>query len=227
MKTLVRVSTGMLLSVVLCPTSVFGQTIDSMDQFGEFRHTYYLEPRPQLIPAAMIFLNTSALASNPDRAPLVTMSLSCILHRPELEDRSWDAELAKLREPARGVVQKAIVTEPDALLAQVPISPTLNDMNWACFFGSGEEKYLDNLVNALSHLIEEKDLNSFLTGATAMWSLSSNALAHARVKAKLDNLRATKGQLQPIAVAILTKSPEELRAETTAYVKEQRQQGVW
>ena len=226
MRTLARLAGFMLLSGTFCPTSAVGQ-IDSLDQFAEFSQTYYSEPRPDLVPAALAFLNTSPLVSNPDRAPFVTMSLSCILHRPEFKDRSWDAELAKLHEPARGVVQEAISTGPEALLSLVAVSPKRNDMNWACFFGSGEEKYLDNLVEVLAYLEERKDLNLFLTGATAQWSLSSNALDHPRVKAKLEQLSATKGPMQKIAAETLAKSPEQLRAETTAVVKEQRQRGVW
>ena len=226
MRTFARLAQVMLISLALCPTSAFGQ-IDSLDQFAEFSQTYYTNPRPDLVPAALAFLDTSPLVSNPDRAPFVTMSLSCILHRPEFEGRSWDAELAKLHEPARGVVQAAISTGPEALLSLTPISPKRNDMNWACFFGSGEEKYLDNLVEVLAYLEERKDLNLFLTGATAQWSLSSNALDHPRVKAKLEQLSATKGPLQEIAAATLAKSPEQIRAETTAVVKEQRQRGVW
>ena len=226
MHTFARIAQLILISLVLCPTSAFGQ-IDSLDQFAEFSQTYYTEPRPDLIPAALKFLDTSPLVSNPDRVPMVTMSLSCIFHRPELKSRSWDAELARLTEPARGVVQAAISTGPDALLSLTPISPRRNDMNWACFFGSGEEKYLDKLVEALGNLGERKDLNLFMTGATAQWSLSNNALDHPRVKAKLEQLSATKGPVQEITAATLAKSPEQIRAETTAIVKEQRQRGVW
>ena len=99
MRTFARLAGVTLLSCTLCPTAALGQ-IDSLDQFAEFSQTYYSEPRPHLVPAALAFLNTSPLVSNPDRAPFVTMSLSCILHRPELKDRSWDAELAKLHEVA-------------------------------------------------------------------------------------------------------------------------------
>jgi hypothetical protein len=217
---------AVLIGLIVSPTSAFGQ-IDSLQQFGEFSQNYYTEPRPDLIPAALAFLDTSPLASNPDRSPLVTMSLSCILHRPELKSRSWDAELAKLSEPARSLVQSAISTGPDALLSLVPISPNRNDMNWACFFGSGDEKYLDNIVVELAYLGERKDLNRFLTSASAQWSLSSNALDHPRVKAKLEQLSATKGPMQEIAADTLAISPEEIKANTTAVVKDQRQRGVW
>jgi hypothetical protein len=47
------------------------------------------------------------------------------------------------------------------------------------------------------------------------------------VKEKLEQIRSTKGPLRRAAAATLVKSPEELRAETTAIVKEQRQRGVW
>ncbi len=218
--------TVMLFGLILCPTSVLGQ-IDSPEQFGEFAQTYYTEPRPDLIPAALTFLDTSPLVSNPQRSPIVTMSLSCILHRPELKSRSWDVELAKLHEPALGLVQDAISTGPEALLSLIPDSPARNDMNWACFFGTGEEKYLDNLVEVLAYLEERKDLNRFMTGVSAQWSLSSNALDHPRVKAKLEQLRATKGPLQEIAAETLAKSPEEIKAEASAVVKDQHQRGVW
>jgi hypothetical protein len=235
MHTIARFSVGLLVSFVVAPISTYAQStardgaasIASLEEFGEFSQTYYSGPRPDLIPAALAFLDTSALISNPDRAPLVMMSLSCILHRPELKGRSWDAELAKLHEPARGVIQQAIFTEPDALLAKLPISPGRNDMNWACFFGSGEERYLDHIVEMLAYVDERQDPNAFLTGASAQWSLSSNARAHDEVKAKLERLRARKGPLQKIAAETLAKSPDQIRSETTAVMKAQHQRGAW
>ena len=233
MHTLRPFAAGILVPFLLCPLVASGAggekagSIDSMEQFGEFSQTYYTDPRPDLIPAALTFLNTSPLVSNAARVPMVTMSLSCILHRPELSSRSWAADVAKLEPPARAVVEKAIALEPEALLAETPKSPGRNDLNWACFFGSGEEKYLDNLVSALSDLGERKDRNAYLTAASAQWSLSSNAESHPRVKAKLEQLRAAQGPLQKFAAETLKKSPQQIRADTTALLKDQRERGVW
>jgi len=225
----------MRLGLMLLPISVLAQpgdsdkpgSIDSLEQFGNFSQTYYAQPHPELIPAALTFLDSSSLTSNPDVVPLVAMSLSCILHRPELRGRSWDAELAKLHEPVRGIVDAAIAATPEMMLDLVPLSPRRNDMNWACFFGSGEEQYLDNIVENLAYLGERKDLNKFMTASSAQWSLSSNALGHAPVMAKLVQLNNAKGPMQKIAGETLAKSAGELQSEATAVVKEQHQRGVW
>ena len=112
----------------------------------------------------------------------------------------------------------------DSILGEIEVSPPYNDINWAAYFASGNTDYLDNILKNTPYDLEREDLNLFMTGFSAKWSLCSNARQDKNVKAYLESVE--EGEKYPIA-EILEKEPYEFREKAIQVVKEQREKGVW
>jgi hypothetical protein len=200
----------------------------SLADLDYFSQHYYIEPRPDLVASAMTFISASGVAADPNASAPLLMSFSCIFSMHEKQRAAWTAHIDGLQEPARKLLTEAIQHSPAELLAAAPTSPAKNDMNWACFFATGDVQYLKSIIDVLQYVAERKDLNLFLTATSAKWSLSSNAKGDAKVKATVEALRDGGPQeLRRIAQEILTQNPEDIRAETIRVLREQKQKGVW
>ena len=102
-------------------------------------------------------------------------------------------------------------------------SPAYNDMNWSSYFASGNLKYLDNIISNIHYSNERIDMNLFLTGASAKWSLCSNARQDLNVKKYLKSQKKNNKSVGEI----LKKEPYEFKEETITVIKEQRAKGLW
>ncbi len=203
--------------------------ITTQNEFSVFTHTYYLNPNPGLIESALKFVNSSGLANKKKARDPILMSFSCIFSRSDsTQKEKWKNTINNLGDPAKSLLTVAINKTPNELLDSVKISPVKNDMNWACFFATGELRYLNGVISTLRYLDERKDVYLFLTAASAKWSLSSNARGHEKVRIAIKAARAGNNhKLSEIAEDILNKKPEEIRQETILVVKSQKEKGVW
>lgn len=221
---------GFILTIcqVSSAASVPLSTINSDEAFGKFSKTYYLNPKPEQIRGALTYLDSAELIKDTKTRPIITMFFSCILHRTDVQTESYLESTNKLHGSAREIAQAAISKEPDELFKDVKISPLYNDLNWACFFATGDEKYVKNVIFQLGYQTERKDMNLFFTGATAKWSLASSSQSHPIVKAAVVKLSKTDGApTQSIAQDILRQTPKEIVAEMRSIVQEQHSKGVW
>ena len=73
-------------------------------------------------------------------------------------------------------------------------SASLNDMYWGAFFATGRTVFLQKLVDQLRYVEEREDEALFLAGATAKWSLASNAQSHDLVRWILKSQTLTTDQ---------------------------------
>ena len=157
------------------------------------------------------------------------MSFSCIFSQYKSKEKdSWKDLIDKLSSPSKELLRRSIDESPRQILSSIPISPAKNDMNWACYFATGNLEYLNNIIHALKHLDERQDMNLFLTAASAQWSLSVNSKKHTQVRATMMAMKA--GDVIPmrtIASDILAKGPQVIRDETIAILKAQKESGAW
>lgn len=188
--------------------------------FSLFSMTYYEHPRPDLIEKAMLFFDRSGWAEIPNHQLAAVMTFSCIAHRPEQKAQQWTATIESLHEPARSLLRTAISTSPDDLLSKTPASARKNDGNWACFFATGNTKYIRNLLDVAAHYGERKDKDLYLTAATAMWSLVANSGVP-------EVHRYLQSDTGPVSKAILETNPEAITAEIKNTLAEQHQKGIW
>jgi hypothetical protein len=201
----------------------------SKEEFGSFMKYFYLKPDPSLVSPAIELLRESGIGSQPAaRAPLL-MAFSCTFSQfDELNKNKWKAEIATLTGDTHGLLSKAIVNNPETILNAVPSSPGKNDMNWQCFFATGDMKYLNDITRQLAFLNERRDANLFFTAASAKWSLASVSKTHSRVSSAIEAMRVGDVvEMRSVAQEILTKSPKQIQDETSTIVKTQREKGIW
>ena len=114
------------------------------------------------------------------------------------------------------------------MFLDTPTVPEKNDMSWGCFLVTGDTDYVQDVIAAMKHLDERKDLYVFLTGATAQWSLASLAASDDKVRARLEAAaKGTDPQIAAAAQVALTKPVGEIRATTIEILKQQKDAGVW
>ncbi len=203
---------------------------------SSFMEGFYLDPRPLLIEPAMRLLDQqNALADANARAPVIAFFGLVMAAYPEHMD-TWDAAIRSLDGDgldgdSRATFQAAInlAKRPGFLLDDHPPSPGHNDMLWGAFFASGDEAYLRAIVERLDHIDERKDLNLFLTAASAQWSLSSNAAGHLRVQTTLQEIHQSldDGVRRQALDAALTQDPASFGDSMMAVVEAQKAAGVW
>ncbi|MGI5173372.1 hypothetical protein H0R92_07190 [Treponema sp. OMZ 840] len=108
---------------------------------------------------------------------------------------------------------------------QAPVLPDTNDMYWASYFASGDEKYLDYIFQAALRF--QDDLSTpelFLTGQTALWSLASNARQFDSVRTYIDSKRSVH---KKTADYILYTDPEDIKTAIIRIIASQREKGLW
>ena len=199
------------------------------DDLGAFMEGYYLRPQPELIAAFVTALNGSSLVKKaPDAAPTVAFLSEVFAANPKRLPE-WQVLILKQDEETRAALMGALtLSEKGGVLALDGHSPGLNDMLWGAFFASGNAKFLQRLVEQLPYYGERKDLALFLTGATARWSLASNAQSKPRVRSILESiaLRTDKRSRELLAELLLV-DPASMKEETIEIVKRQKEAGVW
>jgi hypothetical protein len=221
-----------LLSWPLCwagaPAANKLTAITTHEQFSQFSQGYYRDPRPDLVDSAMRYATTKGLwAREASQAPLLA-SFSCIFARHQERREAWKKSIAALAEAPRKYFQRAMDTPPMQLLAEAAVSPEKNDMQWGCFFATGDERYLREVIATMGFLGERKDMRKYLAGASAQWSLADIAKRDAKVKAALQG--AAAGQDVKLAAAArdaLDKPVADIRASAEQVLRQQRDAGVW
>ena len=222
---------------IICTLSLFSSAtaenklnaITTIDEYGYFVETYYLHPEPKLINSAITYIGSSDHASDKNMKAGLLMSFSCLFSMYDHDYKEkWIQTINSIKDPEKSLLTKSVNSSPSELLKQTPLSAAKNDMNWACFFITGDSKYLNNIIQTLKYLDNRKDINLYLTAASAKWSLSSNARYHPKVKAEIEILKKdNKSPIQSIANDILIQSPQQVRQETIAVLKDQKSKGVW
>jgi len=226
-----------IIFIIICTLSFFSfaiakknlNTITTINEYGYFIETYYLHPEPKLINSAINFIGSSDNTFANNMKAGILMSFSCLfsIYDQEHKDK-WFQTIKTIKDPKKSLLTKAINTSPDELLKEVPLSAKKNDMNWACFYITGDNKYIGNIIHTLKHLDNRKNINLYLTAASAKWSLSSNARYHPKVKAEIEFFQKNnKSSIQTVANDILSQSPQQIREETISVIKDQKSNGIW
>ena len=107
-------------------------------------------------------------------------------------------------------------------------SAGLNDVYWGAFFASGNPKFIRKLIDQLRYWDERDDLSLFFAGATAKWSLASNAQSQVGVRSALEEakLNADK-RTQELITELLAQGPAQVKQEISEIVTKQREVGKW
>lgn len=210
----------LLLSVFLLNTMAYCQE-ESFD-FGKMMHTYYLEKDKDLLKHSVEYFNS--VSEDTDLSAIVTGFYGGLfLKSPEIRDEFRLALDQFTNTQIKSILHQLTHKDITSILENHPISPSFNDMNWAAYFATGNTNYVENILANCKHAKNRKDLNLFLTGASAQWSLCSNASQDKNVK---QFLKTTKN-FKKFATQILESDPLELKNKITRIVQEERTKGNW
>ncbi len=221
----------LVLAALFC-TSINAEEIRAITnpvELTEFAENYYLTPRPDLVESAFrYFISSDLVKLEKKRLPLL-LTFSCIFSNSDASHRDeWLKNLSGIDQQFQLIIKALFEYPPEKFLNEPTVSPLSNDMNWACFFASGKTKYLDNIIETLKYLDKNDELELYLTGASAKWSLSSNSRKHIRVQNFIETIKKTEPpEIQTILKEIIDKTPEQIQQESVAFLKEQRLKGVW
>lgn len=216
----------LLLMMSFGATALFSQeSITSPEEFNAFIHRYYLSPKPTLVPSAITHYAATYTANKSSLPPIISFFNRVFSDNPASRGE-WKKVIDRQEPELKEFLLAALNTDSSAYLANKKASPALNDMNWGAYFASGDEKYLKNLLDATRHRDERKDLNLFLAGFSAEWSLSSNARQHETVLKFLLREQG-KGKHRETITEILNTEPEGIRKKAIDVISQQKAKGVW
>ncbi|MBP7584483.1 MAG: hypothetical protein KBA61_10640 [Spirochaetes bacterium] len=217
---------NIILAATLCATALAAQEkIDTPQDFSVFVHGYYLSPRPGLVASAIEHYGSTYAANKSSLPPMIAFFNRIFSDNPGSR-AEWKKVIDRQAPELREQLLSALGTGAADFLAGKKISPSLNDMHWGAYFASGEEKYLDGILHVTRHGAERKDLNLFLTGFSAKWSLCSNARQHEKVLKYLLK-EQNKQEYRDTVSEILNTEPEVMRKKAIDVISAQKAKGVW
>lgn len=211
----------LVLSLLTFSRPSFGQSSDS--DFGELLQTYYLHKNVDIVNKAIDFINHTSM-NYEQLEPMLTGFFGALFSKNANAKAAFAASHEKIsRADVKQLMIRLTAIDIDKLYLKLPINPSYNDMNWASYFATGNVKYLDNIVYNIYYKQNRDDINLFLAGATAEWSLCSNAKQDAGVKKYLNSIKEKNEEINKI----LQSEPEYFKEEMNGIVNKQRQKGIW
>ena len=157
------------------------------DDVEKFSKSYYQNPRPEIVANLIEAMPMSGFFKRANSAPpfIAFFSEVFIANPTRLPD--WKVLIEKQDEETKAELQRAIaLSKAGGVMSIDGHSAAINDMYWGAFFASGKPSYVNKLIAQLQYWDERDDFDLFMAGATARWSLASNAQSHALVRSTLD-----------------------------------------
>jgi hypothetical protein len=205
------------------------------DDLNEWITYYYLYPTPELVPASWRLLVATPMADpepmaaffgrvfhqNPARIPSWVHELIGAAALPAQREFLWlslwfsdtaegrAALAASSERAAQGLLQR---TAPDPWTMTITSAGDL-DILWASFFATGDEQLLHRFVEVLPWSESRGNPQRLAIGASARWSLASNAAQHSQVMKFCE--RARRGEQEPLQ-ALLKDVLRQARQERAA-----------
>lgn len=210
-----------LLGTVWFSNLAYGK--DSQRDFSEIMQTYYLHQDKDIVEKTIEFVNNPK-ADYKRLEPILTGFFGALFSA----DTTVKSAFLKNSDKFQNIDFKQLfislnATNIDSIYSKTPLSPAFNDMNWSSYFATGNVKFLDRIISNIPLAENRIDRNLFLTGASAKWSLCSNARQDKQVKEYLSNQKDNKKVIKEI----LKKEPQEFKQEMKDIIAEQRAKGLW
>lgn len=199
----------------------FGQNSDR--QFGEILQSYYLYKDKDLINKTVDFVNNTNMEYN-SLSPILTGFFGALFLSDSIVKTNFISNLNKVeKSDIKELLNTLASSNIDSIYSRAKISTQFNDMNWSSFFATGNTKYLDNIIANIAYSENRSDINLFLSGASAKWSLCSNSKQDKKVKLYLTSLQDSNKTIKDI----LDKDQQFFREEMISILKQQKAKGIW
>jgi hypothetical protein len=201
-------------------------TLEGVDSFTA---TYYQRPRPDLIPDLFRALQPTGVSERPNAVPPFVGFFSEVFAANPGRLAEWEALVPKQEASTRRLLYQGLaLSRAGGVLTIEGHSPALNDMYWGAFGASGRTAFLQKLVDQLRYWDERDDQLLFFAGATAKWSLASNAQSDSLVRSTLagQTLKADQ-RTRALITELLTQPPAQVKQDIADIVRDQRAAGKW
>ena len=210
-----------LLGTVWFSNLIYGQ--DSQRDFSEIMQTYYLYQDKDIVEKTIEFVNNPK-ADYKRLEPILTGFFGALFSNDTIVRSAFFKNSDKFQNTEfKQLFIFLNATNIDSIYSKTHLTPAFNDMNWSSYFATGNVKFLDKIISNVPLAENRIDRNLFLTGASAKWSLCSNARQNKQVKEHLMNQKDNK----KIIKEILEKEPQEFKQEMKDIIVEQRAKGLW
>ena len=202
------------------------------EQFERMISTYYQKPSPGIITSAMNYMNEERMPKDKSQIPPFLGFFAIVFRDNPQRLLQWQSQYEAFNGNTKQLMEQAMAysQHPEKLLGadKEKLSPEQNDLCWGAYFASGDDVYLERLVDRLQYVGERKLFLVYVTAATAQWSLASNARHHRSVKEFLEKkVNTTTGPLQTAIKAALEQDPGSFRVEINKIVKEGQANKTW
>jgi hypothetical protein len=204
--------------------------ISTRKDLDAFVHSYYLEPKPDLVAQAIDVIASENLLNTDARFLYLGFFLQVYALNPK-QRAEWERLLEITSDPTRSaLLNEANVYKknPEGGFDMPNPSEQRNDMAWGAFFASGNTRFITMLMNDMMHVDEREDKKLFLAGSSAKLSLAKNAQLYPKVGAFLKNERnASEGRKKQLLSDVLSLNPDKIKEETEAIITKQKENGKW
>lgn len=220
------------------------KAIETDQDLNQWLTYYYLHPQPDLVVPATLLAEKKGYLSSEAGGPYMAFLSRVFAENPSklgtwikqldsipLRDKPmlWTALYWSHTKESATVLDEIVKTLPpkgqESLVEQIakppePIEkvtvsgPGVLDMLWGAFFATGDEKYVKRLISVLPWESQNKDLIKMQVGASARWSLTSNAEQHSKVLEICQQVRETEPSLRAVLDPVIEKATKNLAAAT-------------
>jgi hypothetical protein len=199
------------------------------DDFDAFVNKYYLQPQPDRIGSAIETLSSSGVLRIPEAVESITAFFSEVFGMNPTRVAEWQQVIDKAPPITRVVLGRALSwSRTGGVLQLEGRSPEMNNRYWGAFFASGNALYVKKLLDLVPFAEERNDFNLWAPGASAKWSLASNARQHVHVHVILEEEknRADK-RTQELIDELLSRDPARIGQEMADIYAKQKAAGKW
>ncbi len=226
----------MIEELTLCANNpappVLARTVPALrtsEEFYVFVTNYYLKPRPDYISDAIGMLSASGALQIPEAVGPMMGFFSEVFAANPSRLAEWQLLIGSQSGLAKSALDTAMSWSKNGGVLQLPgHSAQMNDLYWGAFFASGNAMYVKKLLEVAPLRNDQHDFIRWSAGATAMWSLASNARQHALVRTILERETRTAGKhTRQLINELLTRDPEQMRMEIVDTYAKHKAAGRW
>jgi len=212
---------ALLITIFFASISIAQHVIPS-DKIGTELQSFYQHPSASLLTDIVQSIDAdSSFLSKASSHPPIIGFLTVAFSRYKEEYDAYQSLAIQLKY-AQDFVRFCLDLSQtkDTILNWTGHDASLNDLHWGGFFASGDSRYIDRIVSEMQYCERTDSLVLFLAGASAKWSLCSNAKNFPEVKERLEELlNSMPADLKSHIKETLNSSPNDLKNEMSESIK--------
>jgi hypothetical protein len=215
---------GLMVMILVAPLYAEElKEITTEEQFEEFYSGYFQKPQVELVAQAITFIRElGILDERPEIGFFLQGFFAEVFQANPTRVETWKSLWESQDDSLKSVLTSALAAakDPKATLKELPVAAESNDFCWGGFFASGDEIYLQTLVDRLKLLSQREKLSLYLAGVTAGWSLDSNAQKHSPIRDFLQKSLATVDpDVKEVIEGLLQGKREEFEEKTQSVIQ--------